>query len=425
MAPDPDRLTGCDPCCTPTNYSRSTDSFRASHLITLCNILNVFETSVDQQISLQVLCDPGTGNPILVQVYYASDGSITQVKAFHMDGTPYVGDIDLLETCFQNDISPNAGNEVVEHADGLYVPAYINAGLFGDGSDGNVTLSVNTTLTRDMYYDDLTINSSSTLSPDGFRVFVKDTLTIDAGSKIDRSGNNGTNAVVNLAGIAGTAFARLNRPLNNNGSGGSGGAGSTGVGANGSVAILINASAGGAGIPGGNGGAGVSAGGNGGNSSSIAFINAPIGYLNTNPIYGTYPVQGGMGGGGGAGGGGGGGVAGGGGGGGGAGGSVLLVFARHMILNGQINANGGNGGNGGTPAAGGSAKGGGGGGGAGGGGAIFVCYQDFSGAGSINALSGTSGTGGIGQAGGTNGVTPGAASAGRKLIFDMTTQTFV
>lgn len=30
---------------------------------------------------------------------------------------------------------------------------------FGDGSDGNVTITTNTTLTRDMYYNDLTVDT--------------------------------------------------------------------------------------------------------------------------------------------------------------------------------------------------------------------------------------------------------------------------
>jgi hypothetical protein len=34
---------------------------------------------------------------------------------------------------------------------------------FGDGSDGAVVISSDTTLTRDMYYTDLTINATKTL----------------------------------------------------------------------------------------------------------------------------------------------------------------------------------------------------------------------------------------------------------------------
>ena len=53
-----------------------------------------------------------------------------------------------------------------------------NANTFGDGSDGNVTISSDTSLTTDMYYNNLTINTTFTLNPNGFRIFVKGTLTM-------------------------------------------------------------------------------------------------------------------------------------------------------------------------------------------------------------------------------------------------------
>lgn len=49
--------------------------------------------------------------------------------------------------------------------------------IFGNGSDGNVTISTNTSLSRDMYYNTLTVNSSITLFTNGFRIFVSGTLT--------------------------------------------------------------------------------------------------------------------------------------------------------------------------------------------------------------------------------------------------------
>ena len=49
----------------------------------------------------------------------------------------------------------------------------LNEGLFGDGSDGDVTISSDTNLTRDMFYNNLTINSSVTLFTKGYKIFVK------------------------------------------------------------------------------------------------------------------------------------------------------------------------------------------------------------------------------------------------------------
>ena len=72
------------------------------------------------------------------------------------------------------------------------------APFFGDGSDGDVTISADTSLSRDMYYNNLTVSTGYTLNPNGYRIFVKGTLTIQSGAKISRSGNDGT------AGGAGT-----------------------------------------------------------------------------------------------------------------------------------------------------------------------------------------------------------------------------
>jgi hypothetical protein len=59
-----------------------------------------------------------------------------------------------------------------------------NDSVYGNGADGNVIISTNISLTKDMYYNDLTINANCHLNTNGFRVFVKGTLTMDSGSKI-------------------------------------------------------------------------------------------------------------------------------------------------------------------------------------------------------------------------------------------------
>ena len=48
--------------------------------------------------------------------------------------------------------------------------------VYGFGQDGDVTITANTTLNRDMYYNDLTINANCDLDTNGYRVFVKGTL---------------------------------------------------------------------------------------------------------------------------------------------------------------------------------------------------------------------------------------------------------
>lgn len=66
---------------------------------------------------------------------------------------------------------------------------------YGDGSDGNVVISSNTVITRDMYYQNLQVNSGFSLNTNGYRVFVKDSFvingTIGVGSA-DSAVSNGT-----------------------------------------------------------------------------------------------------------------------------------------------------------------------------------------------------------------------------------------
>src|SRR3990167_6489148 len=49
--------------------------------------------------------------------------------------------------------------------------------FLGNGADGDVIISSNTTLTADKYYNNLTVNSGFILNSGGYRIFVKGTLT--------------------------------------------------------------------------------------------------------------------------------------------------------------------------------------------------------------------------------------------------------
>ena len=84
---------------------------------------------------------------------------------------------------------------------------------FGDGSDGAVVISTDTTLTRDMYYTDLTINATKTLFTNWYRIF--GTGTLSGAGIINNDGWNGWNASASTGGIAwvrpndGTLFAAV------------------------------------------------------------------------------------------------------------------------------------------------------------------------------------------------------------------------
>ena len=341
--------------------------------------------------------------------------------------------------------------------------------IFGNGSDGDVTISTPTTLTSDMFYNNLTVNDD--LEAGGYRIFIKGTLTVATGKTINRVGNaggNGGNASGITAGTASTAGAALaNGSIQGALAGNIGVAGNDGKSrmgsANGSPGVTntnngadINKSlteydgnAGGAGGKGGNalnnqGGAGGTGSTAGSRTGTVynKIDNAIAAYRLTDDIPSLEQLktapQNGNGGSGGTGeiyasgiddnvstGG-----TGGSGGGGGNGG-IVVVFARDVVLTGNISSNGGAGGNSGTtapsdaslPTTGGAGVGGSGGsagGNGGNGGITILVYNTKSGAGSVLADGGVGGTGGTAAVAATrggesadNGVNGDAGTVGR------------
>jgi len=87
--------------------------------------------------------------------------------------------------------------------------------VMGDGSDGTVIISANTDLARDMYYENLTINSGIILNTKGFRIYVRGT-TINKGT-ISNSG-------VSASGVTGGSGAPAGT-LPSSGDGGDAGSG--------------------------------------------------------------------------------------------------------------------------------------------------------------------------------------------------------
>jgi len=77
--------------------------------------------------------------------------------------------------------------------------------VYGTGIDGNVTISVNTSLTSDMFYNNLTINDGITLTPNGYRIFVRNILTIGSGSVIGYATGYATAGTLAQGGATATA----------------------------------------------------------------------------------------------------------------------------------------------------------------------------------------------------------------------------
>lgn len=262
---------------------------------------------------------------------------------------------------------------------------------YGSGADGTV-IAATGTLTKDMYYDNLTVNNNIVLSTGGFRIFVKGTLTLAGTGRISGDGGVGADG-----GAGGTATG------GSIGIGVAGGAGGA-AGAAGTVGTSSNPGAGSAGGAGGSGLAGAQAGGAAGavtqpaaaNGGTVIFYDTALAIrgrdLANNLVTG------------GAGGGGGGGGTGKVGGGGGSGGRVVVIAAATVTGSGTITAAGGAGGAGlnhATESAGG--------GGGGGGGSVVLLYKTLNGF-SASQLSAAGGAGGA--AGGTGGVAGSAGTAG-------------
>jgi hypothetical protein len=252
-----------------------------------------------------------------------------------------------------------------------------NTFLFGTGADGNVSLGAGT-LTRDMYYNNLTL--TGIVRPAGFRVFVKGTLTISGGSFLATGNTGGTpsgGGAALASGTIGGSAAGGNGGSNSVGAtggqvaagtqmGGNGGAGANGLGgsglAGGAAAATTNPTAASGGIQvlniasqairvrdinniilnGGNGGAGgggisgdvTQPGGQGGSGGGVVMVStqAIVGTLSITAVGG----QGGVG------------TSNAGGGGGGGGGAVVTVVKDLSAGAISVNVNGGTGGNGGN-----------------------------------------------------------------------------
>lgn len=262
-----------------------------------------------------------------------------------------------------------------------YLTKFSSAGLFGNGSGGDITLTTVSSMSVDTYLNNLTLGSGGVMRLNGCVLYVRDTLTFSGGyvETEDPAGVAGGNGTA-TQGLGGTGLnSSVIGTVLGGGSGGNGGnAGTAGTAGNG-VADSRGGSAGAGGTvgatSGGAAGAWSSAGLFSTQTNFVPFVYSHGGYgfrrggSSSARSATAFGFQGGAGGGGGAGG------AGQGGGGGGAGGGFGVVIARRIITdaNNNFRAPGGKGGDGGPGGA--SASGGGG----GGGGAYLIYCADQSG----------------------------------------------
>lgn len=123
---------------------------------------------------------PDASTTVAGKVEIATDAEVTSGTNTGGTGAQLVTQPSQLKTTNDNVTTANANI--------LWLSTY----FFWDGSDGNVTIWVNTTLTRDMYYNNLTVSAGFTLNPAWYKIHVAGTLLLDG--TIARVWNVGTAA---------------------------------------------------------------------------------------------------------------------------------------------------------------------------------------------------------------------------------------
>ena len=306
------------------------------------------------------------------------------------------------------------------------------AEFFGDGSDGNVTITTATSLSRDMFYNNLTISGATgVLATNGYRVFVAGTLDV-TGAVANAICHNIATGVASPGGNGGTITAGTGGTDTTPGflvgvSGTNGGAGqptNLAGGAGTSYANTTNLFPHGiySGSDSSSGTNGTASGGSGAtHTSPTKTFGARRAWIDWTPLIAGPLLCGAPGLGGGGGGGSSGGQSGGGGGGG-ASCYALAIYANTINRSAAtatafINMVGGKGGNG----AAGTSAGAGGGGSGGQGGFIYIVYGTLTGASKASAIRSTGGQGGNHGSGGTQGAQGG--SSGAIMLINMSTGT--
>lgn len=301
--------------------------------------------------------------------------------------------------------------------------------LFGDGSDGDATIAVNTSLATNKFYNNLTINAGVELRAQTRLICVKDTLTVRGtltsylGTSL--KGNPGVGAV----GGAAVSVASAMLPLSRNSAAGVNGGLAGGSNGNNVTHLRTWHSipySGGTGGAGGNSGA--TTGGTGGTLPSGVCVALRIGELLSPAVCVTamnsiVPLEVCLAGASGGAGAGDGANNGGGSGSGALGGGQLRVQAKHIFVDttGIIHSDGGIGGAGANGTGGNAAGGGGGGGGSGG--LTDLLYYTLVNNGVIRSNGGLGGAKGLGVGTGTDGTDGTAGTSGFVRLTNLFTGT--
>lgn len=282
------------------------------------------------------------------------------------------------------------GVDVFGSAGGTSLSADFLTGYFGDGSDGDGLISGTFLAGRELHYNNLTIPAGVIFKPNGYRIFVRGTLTIEATGSFNDDGANSTSQ-------AGAAALGARNYLSANGANGGNGVALTALNFSNGVAgaVITNTSLNNAGqLTSGGRGGNVTLRGNTGGLGGVSTVTNPSQKWNGRAQFDARFSGGGFNGG-----------SGGGGGsinvtaytsgtfisgGGGSGGGIVWIAAKTIANLGRISANGGKGFDGSLAVGSAECSGGGGG---GGGSVGIITTTSLASLGTIEVNGGVAGTG--------------------------------
>ena len=126
-------------------------------------------------------------------------GTTTQVIGFDGAGKPtaVTPSMDIQGLTIKNTPITADRIPIYDSESGLpnknFSPNSINLGQYGNGSDGNITVSGTVTMTSDKQYKDVTLSDGCILKTNGFKLYISGTLTRSGTGTgyIDVSGTSG------------------------------------------------------------------------------------------------------------------------------------------------------------------------------------------------------------------------------------------
>lgn len=185
----------------------------------------IYGTSGMTTGSLVYLSDTGTAS--------TTPGTIRKVLGVAL-GTNVWDFNPMVEQTGVNPTSAVSNTIPISNASSTLNPRWLG-NAFGNCSDGNVTTTASTTLTRDMHYNNWYVSSTVVVNTGGYQIFACGAITIGTNATTTNGGNNAVAASGATKGTKGAATTAGSLPASTAGQDGSDGAGPIGAGAAGTA----------------------------------------------------------------------------------------------------------------------------------------------------------------------------------------------